>query len=262
MRLSTKGRYAVMAMADLAGMPPRAEATPRRPGRYRRAPGYFPVLSGTAVRQAAARRAGDQRARPRRRLSPVAPAANCASPTSSWRWTSPSPPPAARPAAPRAAPRPGRAASPMICGKSWASRFMFSCPRCRWPMWWRSGCWAAPSPATIMVRPEVRSGGMMHYLRSQRDVAVAPRSRDAIAHALTIGGNPSSVHAAGRAAHAVVEEARDAVAKLGGREIRSGDLHQRRHRIQCPGAVRARLKARWSAKSRPHHPPVRLGHRT
>ena len=35
-----------------------------------------------------------------------------------------------------------------------------------------------------------------------------------MAHALTITGNPSSVHAHGRAARAVVEQARDQVARL------------------------------------------------
>ena len=186
MRLSTKGRYAVMAMADLAGnaTEPADPPTPGGAGRYRRAAGHFAVLSGAALRQAAPRRAGDQRARARRRLSPgAAVAANCASPTSSWRWTSPSPPPAASPAAPRAAPRPARAASPTICGKSWASRSMCSCRRFRWPMWWRSGCWAVRGPATISNAKHERGrgrrfrGGLiaMHYLRSQCDIAAASR---------------------------------------------------------------------------------------
>jgi cysteine desulfurase len=56
----------------------------------------------------------------------------------------------------------------------------------------------------------------MHYCDHNATSPLRPESRDAISHALTIGGNPSSVHAAGRAAHAVVEAARDAVAKLVG----------------------------------------------
>ena len=72
-------------------------------------------------------------------------------------------------------------------------------------------------PCNDMAPSEVRSGRNNALLRPQRDVAIPPESRDAISHALTIGGNPSSVHAAGRAAHAVVEAARDAVAKLGAR---------------------------------------------
>jgi cysteine desulfurase len=57
---------------------------------------------------------------------------------------------------------------------------------------------------------------MMHYCDHNATSPLRPQCREAIAHALTIGGNPSSVHAAGRAAHGVVEEARDAVAKLVG----------------------------------------------
>jgi cysteine desulfurase len=57
---------------------------------------------------------------------------------------------------------------------------------------------------------------MMHYCDHNATSPLRPLCREAIAHALTIGGNPSSVHAAGRAAHGVVEEARDAVAKLVG----------------------------------------------
>src|SRR6516162_4581991 len=43
--------------------------------------------------------------------------ASCALPTSSWQWTNPSPPRAAKPAAPRAAPKRARVASPMTCGR-------------------------------------------------------------------------------------------------------------------------------------------------
>src|SRR5258708_29317498 len=56
----------------------------------------------------------------------------------------------------------------------------------------------------------------MHFCDHNATSPLRPEAREAIAHALTIGGNPSSVHAAGRAAHAIVEEAREAVAKLAG----------------------------------------------
>ena len=225
---------------------------PGRPGRYRRAPGYFPVLSGTAVRQAAARRAGDQRARTRRRLSPVAAVrANCASPTSLSRWTSPSPPHAARPAAPRAAPRPARAASPMICGKNWASRFMCSCPPCRWPMWWRSGCWAAPPCNDVARRREVVAAEYaMPYLRSQCDVAVAPRmpGRDA-ARARPSAAIPlRCMRRAGRRARWWKRRAMQ-VAKLAGAKadrviFTSGGTESNAWRCA------ARSKARWKPKAR------------
>ena len=54
----------------------------------------------------------------------------------------------------------------------------------------------------------------MPYCDHNATSPLRPACRDAIAHALAIGGNPSSVHANGRTARAVVEEARDWVAKL------------------------------------------------
>ena len=49
MRLTTKGRYAVTAMLDLALHGQSA----REPGRYLRATGYILVLPGAAIRQVA-----------------------------------------------------------------------------------------------------------------------------------------------------------------------------------------------------------------
>lgn len=45
---------------------------------------------------------------------------------------------------------------------------------------------------------------------------IRPRAAKAVARALAAGGNPSSVHAAGRAARAAVEEARERIAALAG----------------------------------------------
>ena len=56
----------------------------------------------------------------------------------------------------------------------------------------------------------------MHYCDHNATSPLRPECRDAVLHALTIGGNPASVHAAGRAAHALVENAREAVASLVG----------------------------------------------
>jgi cysteine desulfurase len=56
----------------------------------------------------------------------------------------------------------------------------------------------------------------MHFCDHNATSPLRPECRDAVLHALSIGGNPSSAHAAGRAARAIVEEARDAVAKLAG----------------------------------------------
>jgi cysteine desulfurase len=56
----------------------------------------------------------------------------------------------------------------------------------------------------------------MHYLDHNATSPLRPDSHSAMTHALTIGGNPSSIHANGRAARALVEQARAAVAALAG----------------------------------------------
>jgi cysteine desulfurase len=54
----------------------------------------------------------------------------------------------------------------------------------------------------------------MHFCDHNATAPLRPESREAVLAALAIGGNPASVHAAGRAARAIVEQAREAVAKL------------------------------------------------
>ncbi|HTI66570.1 MAG TPA: aminotransferase class V-fold PLP-dependent enzyme [Caulobacteraceae bacterium] len=54
------------------------------------------------------------------------------------------------------------------------------------------------------------------YLDCNATAPIRPEAADAVARALAIGGNPSSIHARGRAARAAVEEARDQVAALVG----------------------------------------------
>ena len=57
---------------------------------------------------------------------------------------------------------------------------------------------------------------MSVYLDYNATAPVRPEAAEAVARALTLTGNPSSIHAAGRAARAVVEQARGAVAALVG----------------------------------------------
>jgi cysteine desulfurase len=57
---------------------------------------------------------------------------------------------------------------------------------------------------------------MAVYLDYNATAPIRPEAEAAVLRALRIGGNPSSVHAAGRAARAVVEQARAAVAALVG----------------------------------------------
>jgi cysteine desulfurase len=54
----------------------------------------------------------------------------------------------------------------------------------------------------------------MHYLDHNATSPLRPESLSAVTHALAVGGNPLSVHAKGRAARAVMEEAREKVAAL------------------------------------------------
>ncbi len=56
----------------------------------------------------------------------------------------------------------------------------------------------------------------MHYLDHNATSPLRPESLSAMTHALAVGGNPSSIHANGRAARAIVEEAREKVAALAG----------------------------------------------
>jgi len=56
----------------------------------------------------------------------------------------------------------------------------------------------------------------MHYLDHNATSPLRPESLSAMTHALSVGGNPSSVHASGRAARAVMEDAREKVAALVG----------------------------------------------
>ena len=80
---------------------------------------------------------------------------------------------------------------------------------------------------------------VMHFCDHNATSPLRPECRDAVLHALTIGGNPASVHAAGRAARAIVEEARDAVARLAG--AKAEDV------IFTSGATESNSLALWGA---------------
>ena len=54
----------------------------------------------------------------------------------------------------------------------------------------------------------------MHYLDHNATSPIRPECLSAVTQALNTGGNPSSIHARGRAARAIVEEARERVAAL------------------------------------------------
>jgi cysteine desulfurase len=56
----------------------------------------------------------------------------------------------------------------------------------------------------------------MHYLDHNATSPLRPECLSAMTHALAVGGNPSSIHAKGRAARAIMEEAREKVATLVG----------------------------------------------
>ena len=54
----------------------------------------------------------------------------------------------------------------------------------------------------------------MHYLDHNATSPIRPEAQAALIHALSVGGNASSVHARGRAARALIEEAKEKVALL------------------------------------------------
>ena len=54
----------------------------------------------------------------------------------------------------------------------------------------------------------------MHYLDHNATSPLRPESLSAVTHALAVGGNPSSIHGAGRTARALVEDAREQVTQL------------------------------------------------
>jgi cysteine desulfurase len=54
----------------------------------------------------------------------------------------------------------------------------------------------------------------MHYLDHNSTSPIRPECLSAVTHALNLGGNPASIHAKGRGARAIVEEARERIAAL------------------------------------------------
>ena len=62
----------------------------------------------------------------------------------------------------------------------------------------------------------------MIYLDHNATAPLRPEAKDAILRAMAVSGNPSSVHAAGRAARAMVEDAREQVAAFAG--AKPGDV--------------------------------------
>ena len=79
----------------------------------------------------------------------------------------------------------------------------------------------------------------MPYCDHNATAPLRPEAREAVERALSLTGNPSSVHAGGRAARAMVEEARDAVARLAGAKSESV--------IFTSGATEANALALWGA---------------
>ena len=148
MRLSTKGRYAVMAMADLAGSMRRrtspvslADIAQRQEISLSYLEQLFAKLRRGGLVNSVRGPGGGYRLSPsvrriaHRRHHRGGGRADCGHALQAGQRQG-----LHRPRA--------RAASPMICGKNWAARSTFSCRPFRWPMWSRSACWAA-DPAVL-----------------------------------------------------------------------------------------------------------------
>ncbi|MFO1120443.1 MAG: aminotransferase class V-fold PLP-dependent enzyme [Rhodospirillales bacterium] len=91
------------------------------------------------------------------------------------------------------------------------------------------------------------------YLDHNATTPLRPEAAAAIGEAMHTCGNPSSVHAAGRRARGIIEDAREEVG-AGRSNARRGGLHRRRHRSQCAGAAR-RWPAATSAVEHASSPP-------
>ena len=104
------------------------------------------------------------------------------------------------------------------------------------------------------------------YLDHNATSPVRPEVAAAVAHALSLPGNPSSIHAEGRAARAIMERAREAVAALvcasptrvivtsGGTEAANAILSGALRRAGTPAPTRLLISAT-------EHPCVAAGHR-
>jgi len=79
----------------------------------------------------------------------------------------------------------------------------------------------------------------MHYIDHNATSPLRPEAQAATERALAVGGNPSSVHGRGRAARALVEEAREQVASLV--HARTQDL------VFTSGGTEANALALWGA---------------
>ena len=99
------------------------------------------------------------------------------------------------------------------------------------------------------------------YLDYNASALLRPEARAAMADALDVFGNPSSIHAEGRAARGLIEEAREAVAALAGARARdvvftSGATEAAAMALTPPSAGSAPSRLLLGAGE---HPAVRLG---
>lgn len=105
------------------------------------------------------------------------------------------------------------------------------------------------------------------YLDYNATMPIRPEAERAAVAALRIGGNASSIHAEGRAARRLIEDARDAVAALAGAAARdvvfTSGATEALNLALAPG-IRAGADGRPAARlflSAVEHPAVREGHR-
>ena len=103
------------------------------------------------------------------------------------------------------------------------------------------------------ARPMIRT-----YLDYNATAPLRPEAREAALAAMETTGNPSSVHAEGRAARRIVEDARSDVARLAGVSVPLRHLRLRRHRGRERGAQSALRRRRGRGAARAAH---RLGRR-
>lgn len=89
----------------------------------------------------------------------------------------------------------------------------------------------------------------MPYLDHNATSTLRPEARAAMARACEIHGNPSSVHCSGRVARALVEDAREQVARL----INANPANV----IFTSGGTEANALALWALSMAPRNPALR-----
>ncbi|WP_024275539.1 aminotransferase class V-fold PLP-dependent enzyme [Hyphomicrobium sp. 802] len=210
MELTTKGRYAVMAMADLAGHADEG-ATPLSVVAERQSLPlsyleqlFVPLRRAGLVESARGRSGGYRLAKPANEIS-VADVMDAVEEDTRFTRCSHNDPRCS-------------VATPCVTHGLWSAlsdatgKFLSSVKLADVV----AGGRMSARPAASRGLPFARADGPRTYLDYNATAPLLPEAKAAMIEALDVAGNPSSVHAEGRRARSVIEAARESVARLVG----------------------------------------------